>query len=235
MVDRKSLEQSLTLITAIRPDGVITVKDGIGTVSHSDTASAAMVYTSFTIPFPDGEYGVDFEKMLTLVKAYKTKEIEVKITDKMISLRSGEIKNRMLLLNIPTLEKIRPKSVTPLPCIVEVNTAEILEVITFIEKISEVSRNSYLGTSLVFDGNNLSVVCPEADETNRSFELSQVIKGKGEKYESLFSFEYLCNLIKAIGNVNKDGKMTISIGNESPCRIETALVSYVIAHRIEDN
>jgi len=233
MVDRKYLEQAFSLITVLRPDGVITVKDGIGTVSHSDTANAALVYTSFNIPFPDGVYGVDFEKVLTLIRAYTTKEIDIGITTSFISLRSGGIKNRTSLLNIPTLQPVRPKSEHPLPCIVEVNTAELVEVIKFIESVASTTKNSYIGVYLEFDGDNLSVLCPDAEDTVRTFELASVQQGAGTKYKSLFSFDFLRDIVKAIGKIDTSGKTTISIGNEMPCRIQFGSIMYVIANRID--
>jgi len=232
-MDRQELENQLTLITAITPDGVITMKDGVAIVSHTDTANVSVVYNVFKLPFADGQYGVDFEKLLSLIKAYKTKEIDIALTEKMISLRSGSIKNRIQSLNVSVMPKVRPKMETPLPCIVEIETAEILEVVSFVEKVSDTSKNDYLGAGFVFDGTNLSFECLDADDTKRTFEIAQVLAGSGTKYQSLYPFDYLRTIVKAIGKVNGKGKMKISIGNNTPCRIESDDVTYVIANRME--
>ena len=234
MVNREELKNNISVVLPIVTEGILVVDNKIATISHIDKANAATVFTTFTIPFADGIYGVDFKKLYSLLVAYNTKEIDIKTTSNYITMRSGSQNNKVALLNTDTLQAIRNKSETPLPCIVEVNTEEIVDVIDFIDKIESSSKNDIVNVSLSFDGNNLSVLCPVAEDTDKTFDISYVEKGKGEKFKSTFSFMYLKDIVKAISKVNPKGKIKISIGNKSPCRIESNNVMYVIADVMED-
>lgn len=234
MVNREELCTHLSVILPIVKEGIITVENGKGIVSHIDQANVAMVWTEFEIPFPDGVYGVDFKKLYAILNAYSTTEVDIKTTKNYITLRSGSLNNKVMLLNTDTLQAIRNKSVTPLPCIVEINSDELVEIVSFIDSIATATKNEVTSVYFSFDGLNLSVKCPSVEDTDKAFDMASVELGKGEKFNSCYSFLYLKDITKAINKSFGKSKIRISIGNNTPCRIIAGDVEYVLANIVED-
>ena len=233
-MDRKKFQNFLTLVTAFKPDGVLRVKDGIGTISHVDTGNVGFVNVKTEIPLKDGDYGLDFEKLSRIVSAYETSEIEIKTSNVTFMLHSGEFKNRINLLNPTVMSKVLEVPARELDCQIEIELDELLKVVNVIEKVESVEKNTQLAVAFEYDGISFKfMTAHDLDEsTEKTFEYMSVLKGKGSKFRSIFPFDYIRDAVKALGKV-KIGKIVVHMGQNMPCKLVGENVIYLVANRME--
>lgn len=236
-MDKTELQKFLSGITAVVQDGQLTLTDGIAVVSHTDLSNVAMVSTSSTMSGDNGVYGVDFGKLLTAVNTCKGKDTELTL-GQVIKLKCGRINHQHASLNTATLPKIREMPAVPFKCVLDIDAEEWFEVIEAIAKTSEAEKNEHVTVFLVFDGGNLSIKTANdpVDFIEQTFTIADIELGKGEKFKSKYSFDFIREFTSALKKFKLDN-ITISFGNNLPLKItvkDTIKLEYLLAQRIED-
>lgn len=241
---KKELVKFFSMFAELCSVGVLTVKDGVGEVSHSDPAGIAYVHSSANIDFPDGSYGLEFGRILTALKG-ADKEVKFLFEPKRGSyvISYGKTRHNLPTLVISTLPTVRPRIYEnrEFPCIVELETVEFISIIETIKRNSNPQENEFIKVLVQYKGNELTLKMATSeprDFVERSFELISVEKGGDGEYDSLFSYDYMrifSNALKELGcktikfYFGKDMPLYISAKDEST-GIE---VDYVLAPRIE--
>lgn len=235
-MDKNELQKFLSAVTAVVQEGQLTVTDGIAVVAHTDQSNVSMVETKIPLTGDNGVYGVDFKKLLTAVNTCKGKDVELELGSP-IKLKCGRIKHQHSSLALSTLQPIRKVPNVPFACILGVDTNEFFEIFDAIGKISDSEKNEHISIDFIFDGKNLNVKTTNdpVDFIEQTFTITDIELGKGEKFTSRYSFDFIREFVSAIKKFKVEN-IQISFGNDLPLRIvikDTVEVCFLLAQRIE--
>lgn len=243
-MEKKELVKFFSLPSGLCSIGVLTVKDNKAEISHTDTSNVAYVRCLAPFTSSDGQYGMEFGRVLTALKgAEKEVKLTFNVAKGVYTIQYGKTKHNLPTLDICTLPVVRPHAYEnkEFPCIMELETVEFISIIETIKRNSNPQENEFIKVLVQYKEGELTlkmITSDPRDFVERSFELISVEKGRDGKYESLFSYDYMkifSDALKELGCksirlcLGKDMPLYISAKDEST-GIE---VDYMLAPRIE--
>lgn len=238
---REVLTKFFTAISELVSVGLLVVENKKALVSHSDIANVAMVYATGELDVADGSYGVEFNRILTAVKAGE-KDVKLSLGKETHVISYGKTKHNMPSIVISTLPTARPRifETIPFQCEMELDKDEFVSIVSTIEKNVNPQQNEFVKIMLQYDGKVLTIRTADdpRDFVERTFELISVEKGSGEKFTSFYPFDYMRIFAKAFKELDCK-TIKLCFGNDLPAYMAGKdsstgiVVEYSLAPRID--
>lgn len=235
-MEKEQLVKFLSCLVAIVNDGQLVIKNKNAVVSHTDSANIAMVYCQTPFDIIDGTFGVEFDRMLSAIKTAKSKTVDIILEQSTGAIKYDKTKHNFSLLNVKTLQPIRPKIEKEYPCIIEFSKEEFNDIITVAATTINIQKNEIANILLSYDKDCLKF---RAEETKTNYVEREVTvisteKGMGNTYMCNYPMYYIVAISDALKKLNTES-IQICFGNAMPIMIkakdEDIEVEYFVAER----
>ena len=241
IIESEKLKEMIEAVSSIVDEGKLNLSsDGIS-IRAVDPSNVAMVSLNLSssafeeFNASDGELGIDLKRFGDIVDmAQKAEMVELELDEELhkLIIRMSGLTYKIALLDPASIRKEPKIPQLELSATVVLSGNDLKRAVKAAEKVSDHMRMGVEGEIFYLEAEG------DSDRMRLDIVKDQLVSIKPGDARSLFSLDYLSDMIKAAGKANE---VTIELGRDFPTKINFRIangsgdVSYLLAPRIESD
>lgn len=241
IIESEKLKEMIESVSSIVDEGKLNLSsDGIS-IKAVDPANVAMVSLNLNsdafeeFNASEGELGVDLKRLGDIVDmAQKAEMVELELDEEQhkLIIRMSGLTYKIALLDPASIRKEPKIPQLELPATIVLSGNDLKRAVKAAEKVSDHMCMGVEGETFYLEAES------DSDRMRLDIVKDQLVSIRPGDARSLFSLDYLSDMIKAAGKANE---VTVELGRDFPTKINFQIangsgdVSYLLAPRIESD
>ncbi|MCK4937055.1 MAG: DNA polymerase sliding clamp [Methanosarcinales archaeon] len=241
IIESEKLKETIESVSSIVDEAKLNLTPEGLTIRAVDPANVAMVsmtmkssaFEEFTAT--DGELGVDLNRLndiMSMAEKAETVELELDEESHKLVIRMSGLTYKIALLDPASIRKEPKIPQLELPASIILSGSDMKRAVKAAEKVSDHISMGVDGETFYLEAEG------DSDRMRLDMLKDQLIGMKSGDAHSLFSLDYLSDMIKSAGKANE---ITLELGKDFPVKINFKIaggsgdVNYLLAPRIESD